>query len=57
MGSREDWIVVAGCVRFVSAHFPMMRASDAQPVNEPVKGGRELLFLREQIPKKAAYHS
>jgi hypothetical protein len=57
MGSREDWIVVAGCVRFVSAHFPMMRASDAQPVNEPVKGGRELLFLREQIPKKAAYYS
>ncbi len=47
MGSREDWIVVAGfllaaCGLFLRI-FLMLRASDAQPVNEPVKGARQLL--------------
>ena len=60
MSSKEDWLVVAG---FLLAAFGlflrivlMMRASDSQPVGDPVKVGRELLhsyeskFPRSRLP-------
>ena len=56
MSSKEDWMVVVG---FLLAGFGlllriilMMRASDSQPVNEPVKVGRELLHsYTSKFPK------
>jgi hypothetical protein len=60
MGSKADWMVVAGFVLaatgVVLRVFMMMRSSDTHPAHVAAKGGRELLrsysttFPKSRIP-------
>ena len=60
MGSKADWMVVAGFVLaatgVVLRVFMMMRSSDTYPAHVAAKGGRELLrsysttFPKSRIP-------